>query len=277
MLRLDELCAYTSITPGSRWLLLLLLLYAPLGAVLFAIRLVTAAAVATLLTLLPSSLAEPVGTIALRLLCAVFGFVIRTRCVEAADTDSNTDAHDGTVTPAARLARAQIVVANHLSQADSWPFRCFNPIAVLVRDTYRGTSRLMPVAKLTAAAFHPIFVPTPGSRSEAEERDARSAAREAVAAHVAAPRAKPLLAFPEGSITNGRGLMRFSSFVFGLEVQHVQPTAILTRYLLLATCYSLLATCYSLLATRYLLLATRYLLLAACYWLLATCYSLLAT
>ena len=72
-----------------------------------------------------------------------------------------------------------------------------------------------------------------------------------MAAHVAAPRAKPLLVFPEGShhhvllrtcymlyllltlllvfpegsITNGRGLMRFSSFVFGLGVP-VQPVAI---------------------------------------------------
>ena len=46
-----------------------------------------------------------------------------------------------------------------------------------------------------------------------------------MAAHVLAPRVKPLLVFPEGSITNGRGLMRFSSFVFGLGVP-VQPVAI---------------------------------------------------
>ena len=64
-IRLEDLCTYTSITPGSpRWLLLLLVLYAPLGALLFTVRLVITAAVATLLLLLPSSLAEPAGTVA---------------------------------------------------------------------------------------------------------------------------------------------------------------------------------------------------------------------
>ena len=129
-IRLEDLCTYTSITPGSpRWLLLLLVLYAPLGALLFTVRLVITAAVATLLVLLPSSLAEPAGTAALRLLCAVFGLVIRTRCAEiVADADADADAvavadadADAVAdTPAARLAGARIIVANHLSQAGSW-------------------------------------------------------------------------------------------------------------------------------------------------------------
>ena len=161
MLRLEDLCAFTFITPAPRWLLLLLLLvYAPFGVVLCAIRLALSAAVATLLSLLPTSLAEPVGTIALRLLCAAFGLVVRTRLADAdawaaelhriirhgtdadadavayadmdadadadadadsdADADADADAADAAkraATPAARLAVAQVVVANHLSQA----------------------------------------------------------------------------------------------------------------------------------------------------------------
>ena len=49
------------------------------------------------------------------------------------------------------MLAARVIVANHQSQIDSWPFRLLTPIAVVVRETYRGTSSLLPVAKLTAA------------------------------------------------------------------------------------------------------------------------------
>ena len=54
----------------------------------------------------------------------------------------------------------QHTVHYYLVQADSWPFRCLNPVAVLVRDTYRGvgTSRLLP-GKLLTRPGHP-----PGSQ-----------------------------------------------------------------------------------------------------------------
>ena len=217
-LELQDLCTFTSIAPTSpRWLLLLLLLYAPIGLCLCAMRVAAAVVLAVLLTLLPASIVEPAGTIAIWILCACCGVVVRTRCTDGAPAS----------TAAARLAAARVIVANHQSQIDSWPFRLLTPIAVVVRETYRGTSSLLPVAKLTAAAFEPIFVPTPGSASEAEEREARAATRAAVKRHVRSS-PKPLLCFPEGSITNGQGLMRFSAFVFGLDAP-IQPVAVRWR------------------------------------------------
>jgi 1-acyl-sn-glycerol-3-phosphate acyltransferase len=141
--------------------------------------------------------------------------VLRVRC---ADGGTPAEAR-------ARLRSARVIVSNHLSQADSWPFRVLTPIACVIRETYLGTSRWLPVAKLTTAAFDPIYVPTPGSRGEAEERAARAATKAAVERHVRDAASKPLLYFPEGSITNGRGLMRFSAFVFGLDVP-VTPVAV---------------------------------------------------
>ena len=141
-LELQDLCTFTSIAPTSpRWLLLLLLLYAPIGLCLCAMRVAAAVVLAVLLTLLPASIVEPAGTIGLWFLCACCGVVVRTRCTDGAPA----------CTAAARLAAARVIVANHQSQIDSWPFRLLTPIAVVVRETYRGTSSLLPVAKLTAA------------------------------------------------------------------------------------------------------------------------------
>lgn len=216
-IKLQDLCTFRSITPNApTWLLVLMVLYLPFGIVLITIRVLFVALLAALLAILPASVSAPAGTIVMQLLCVSFGAVIRTRTADA-------DAPPGTA--AARLRDAPIIVANHQSQVDSWPFRFLAPIAVVVRETYRGTSSFLPVAKLTAAAFEPIFVPTPGSRTEAEEKEARAATRAAVEEHVRSPRSKPLLMFPEGSITNNRGLMRFSAFVFGLDAP-IQPVAL---------------------------------------------------
>ena len=61
---------------------------------------------------------------------------------------------------------------------------------------------------LTCAAFEPIFVPTPSAAAPEAEREGRARVRAELVRHVQRPgQTKPLVIFPEGSITNGAGLM----------------------------------------------------------------------
>ena len=212
---LTELMTYSPFLDAPRWKFVAMALYLPLGVALVVVRVVTTFVVTLFLFAAPASYASAAGTVALNVLWVVFGGVLRVRC---ADGGTPAEARS-------RLRSARVIVSNHLSQADSWPFRVLTPIACVIRETYLGTSRWLPVAKLTTAAFDPIYVPTPGSRGEAEERAARAATKAAVERHVRDAASKPLLYFPEGSITNGRGLMRFSAFVFGLDVP-VTPVAV---------------------------------------------------
>lgn len=200
---LESLCSFTVLPPSApRWWPLLLLAYSPIGLALVLARIPALILTAALLVLLPPPLVDRGATVALRLLCLVWGIRVR----------EGGDAHR------ARLRSARIIVANHLTQIDSLPFRLRHPISAVVRETYRQTAL---VRRLTCLAFQPIYVPTPGSRGAGEEeRLGREAVRAEVQAHVRTS-SKSLVYFPEGSITNGTALMRFSAFAFslGLPVQ----------------------------------------------------------
>ena len=128
----------------------------------------------------------------------------RLRRVLARCADGGTPAEGGRGCERARI------VSNHLSQADSWLFRVLTPIAC-------ASARPTSVSRWPVARRRPPSTRSTcrrRSRSEAEERGARRHQRRA-------PRARrgveAAALFPGGPITNGRGLMRFSAFVFGLD------------------------------------------------------------
>ena len=213
---IDDMCCYSRVQPGtSRTWLLLLALYAPLGACLVLVRVVALLLAAMLCVLFGSVSSEAAVTMVLRLLSLALGFRVRVR----------NDAEHA-------IRSAHVIVANHVSQFDGLPIRMVVPCATLVRETYtqggasgrwwaRTLTRLV-VVPIVSAAFSPIAVPTPGSDADATEAaGARARVRAAMRSHGASARRqngkRPLLVFPEGSLTNGRaGLMRFSRSSFSL-------------------------------------------------------------
>ena len=299
---LDSMCCYSRLKPGTSYAMLLALAaYAPLGSALVALRLLALAFVALLCALisaadralvpaiLPETAIEAAYTAALRLLCFSLGFVVRLRSSSQTRYDGT---HDGTQCAAhakdhladggaaKALARAAVVVSNHVSQWDGLPIRLLTPCATVVRETYTrdgaaGTAwaRMLTralIAPIVAAAFAPIAVPTPSgggvstdaASAAARERASVKAAMRAHAANALRTRQanerssraagrrggarggggdgrggapsgrggsstiRPLLVFPEGSITNGRmGTMRFAQSAFALDAP-VLPVAI---------------------------------------------------
>jgi 1-acyl-sn-glycerol-3-phosphate acyltransferase len=229
-LPLEALCSYTRLRPGVGWLgRAALALWAPAGVLLVLARLLAVLCAALAFTL--GARLAPGGTPAprlcaavLRVLCALLG--LRVRLVSGR---------------ADELREASVIVANHVSQLDAVPFRLASPCTTLLRETYgphapRPSGRiarflaLLPrlfLPPILNACFSPIYVPTPEAAGDEGERARRERVRHAAAAATACGR--PLLLFPEGSITNGRaGLMRFAQFAFSLEGA-VRPVALRLR------------------------------------------------
>ena len=185
---LDDCCSYTVLHPGSSvWWWLGLAAWSVVGVPLALLRIgVLLLSVLLLLVPVPASLADMYATLVVRFVCVSWGLVVRLRGDRAA------------------LRSAAIVVANHRTQIDTLPLRAHLPIASVVRDTYQH-SRLV---RRTCAAFEPIFVPTPSAAAPEAEREGRARVRAELVRHLQRPgQTKPLVIFPEGSITNGAGLM----------------------------------------------------------------------
>ena len=186
---LDDCCSYTVLHPGSSvWWWLGLAVWSIVGVPLALLRIgVLLLSALLLLVPMPAALADGYATLVVRFVFVSWGLVVRI----------NGDA--------SALRSAAIVVANHRTQIDTVPLRVHLPIASVVRDTYQH-SRL--VRRLTCAAFQPIFVPTPSAAAPEAEREGRARVRAELVSHLQRPgQTKPLVIFPEGSITNGAGLM----------------------------------------------------------------------
>ncbi|EOD24292.1 hypothetical protein EMIHUDRAFT_238744 [Emiliania huxleyi CCMP1516] len=146
---------------------------------------------------------------------------------------------------AERLRHARVVVGNHVTQFDSLFLRvwCGGSLAVPVRETYAKSGWLL--LHLTRMVVSPIWTPPPASHASGStepfgraarvpsapgarrEREGRAAVEGALRRHLrreGEPH-EPLLIFPEGSITNGAGLMRFARGAFRLG-EEVQPVAL---------------------------------------------------
>ena len=248
--RLADLCAFSVIKRDApAWWFFLLSLYAPVGAALVVLRVCAAWCIGVILLQIRqwpwfSAHADVLGTYLVRALLFIWG--IRVLIDEHAERALLSD------------CSPVILVANHLTQIDALPFRSLMPVRAVVRENY---GRSWMVGTMLRAAMDPIFVPTPLAHANGPEgeRAARAHVREEVQAYVHSPqqdqrraarhRRPPLIYFPEGSITNGRGLMRsaivcmhkpgpesepqphypnpyrFSAFVFSLGLP-VQPVAI---------------------------------------------------
>ena len=113
-----------------------------------------------------------------------------------------------------RIKSATVIIANHVSQLDGLPFAMIQSVRprVLVRTTYRDYTFAHAVLSTLA---DPIFVPPP-SMQASEKRIAHDRVQRQIRQHLSKRSGAPLVCFPEGSITNGKGLMRFERFVFGL-------------------------------------------------------------
>jgi len=213
-----SLCSYTTILPRTPlWQSALLSAYAPVGVALACLRMTCLCVVACVLllchfaasaALLPEEGYDAVCTVVIRILCVCCGLLVRVRSADGSPSS---------------LHHASIIVCNHVTQIDALALRAVTPIHTLVRSTYRDA--MWPVRTITTLGFKPIFVPVPGGSSEEEERAARGLVGRQIKERVGTARPAPLLVFPEGSIPNGRGLMRFSKFVFGLD-RPVVPVAL---------------------------------------------------
>lgn len=207
---LKDLLAYTRLKPGVGYgWMLLLALYAPLGVLILAVRAVITVCAGLMLAclqhLLTPSAADRASTFILRAVSCLWGLWVRL--------------HGNVET----LRAARLIAANHVTQVDGLPLRLFTPLATLMRETYRSSSL---ITRIVTAAFAPIYVPTPRAHRDSEAQAGLARVQQTVHAHLMESSGKPVLVFPEGSITNGRsGLMRFHRFIFGLGVQ-VQPVAI---------------------------------------------------
>ena len=143
------------------------------------------------------------------------------------------------------------IAGQHVSQVAGLLVRPLTPCSVLMRESYAPLTRasqprpwwarLLTHVMVTAGAeavLRPVYVPTPvaddaatGQRGEPGEAAAagRREGREEVRRLLGSGCQRPVLLFPEGSITNGRaGLMQFAQFSFGLGIE-MQPVAIRAR------------------------------------------------
>lgn len=240
-IELDSLCCYTRLKPGtSRAEKGLLALYTPFGILLVLLRALLLLVAATLCLIVTATSSDSSETDArlsrvLHWLCAGLGFIVRVRGRRGSDAATRD------------LRAARVLAANHVSQFDGLPIRLLTPCATVLRETYtssgaggdrlaRALTRAL-IAPIVTTAFAPIAVPTPqpgGGDQAASEAAAAARAQVRTAMRVHGPGSgkgskagsKPLLVFPEGSITNGRvGLMRFAKSAFELG-QPITPVAI---------------------------------------------------
>lgn len=185
-----------------RWAHVLLLLYTPVGVVLMALRLLVLFLVA--LTL-PRCLSEQQLD---RLGIHQFVLFITGTIVKRVDGHL-FDAKNP----------ADIIVANHISEFDAVALRSLLPTYVLGYDFYKR----MLFFRLLGDKFGLVYVPYV-SRNQGGAAG-RDQVREIIVDKLN-KKDKPLVAFPEGGLTNGRkGLLQYHKFLFSLG-KTVQPLAI---------------------------------------------------
>ncbi|KAE9029170.1 hypothetical protein PR003_g12293 [Phytophthora rubi] len=115
--------------------------------------------------------------------------------------------------------RAEIIVSNHISEFDAVAMLGITPAYILGYDFYKK----MLFFKLLGDKAGLVYVPYV-SRQQGNGAG-RDAVRQIIVERLARGN-KPLAAFPEGGLTNGRkGLLQYHKFLFSLE-KTVQPLAI---------------------------------------------------
>ncbi|KAL4150615.1 hypothetical protein PRNP1_010017 [Phytophthora ramorum] len=115
--------------------------------------------------------------------------------------------------------RAEIIVANHVSEFDAVAMLAITPAYILGYDFYKK----MLFFKLLGDKAGLVYVPYV-SRQQGNGAG-RDAVRQIIVDRLERGN-KPLAAFPEGGLTNGRkGLLQYHKFLFSLE-KTVQPLAI---------------------------------------------------
>ncbi|KAK2511379.1 Aup1 [Columba guinea] len=172
--------------PTDGFLLLALLLYAPVGLCLLVLRLFIGAHVFLVSCTLPDSVLR---RFVVRVMCSVLGLFVR-----------QSD-------PRLRDASARVYIANHVTQFD-------HNVVSLLTSCNTPALNAAPGFLCWSRGFLELGA---GSRAELVR------ALKAYSSHGANP---PLLLFPEEAATNGRaGLLRFSSWPFSLA-DVVQPVAL---------------------------------------------------
>ncbi|XP_069712831.1 lipid droplet-regulating VLDL assembly factor AUP1 [Phaenicophaeus curvirostris] len=173
--------------PTDGFLLLALLLYAPVGLCLLVLRLFIGVHVFLVSCALPDSVLR---RFIVRVMCSVLGLVVR-----------QSD-------PQLRDASVRVYIANHVTQFDH------NVISLL---TSCNTPVLSGAPGFICWSRGFMELGVTGSRAELVD------SLKAYSSHGANP---PLLLFPEEAATNGRaGLLRFSSWPFSI-LDVVQPVAL---------------------------------------------------
>ncbi|EEY56158.1 uncharacterized protein PITG_08946 [Phytophthora infestans T30-4] len=115
--------------------------------------------------------------------------------------------------------RAEIIVSNHISEFDAVAMLSITPAYILGYDFYKN----MLFFKLLGDKPGVVYVPYV-SRQQGNSAG-RDAVRQIIMERLARGN-KPLAAFPEGGLTNGRkGLLQYHKFLFSLD-KTVQPLAI---------------------------------------------------
>jgi len=222
---LVDLCSFTVLLPGTHWTWwVCLAIYWPFGAVFCALKvllqLLCILGYLAFAVTLPASMLESLAEVVMWLAANVAGIRVRIRSAEWLSQSETR----------ASLHTARIVVANHITQFDGVfvrvPLGC-RP-AMLMRETYSQSGWLL--LQLANMMFRPIWVPAPigapGTTREKQERERRASVRETMKSYLhRLDSPAPLVIFPEGSITNGAGLMRFARGAFEVS-DTVQPIAI---------------------------------------------------
>uniref|UniRef100_K3W5A5 Phospholipid/glycerol acyltransferase domain-containing protein n=1 Tax=Globisporangium ultimum (strain ATCC 200006 / CBS 805.95 / DAOM BR144) TaxID=431595 RepID=K3W5A5_GLOUD len=179
----------------------LLLLYAPFGVILLGLRLVCAFSLAFILPkVMTESQLDACGMH--KLLVVLSGTIVT---VEGKHLFEKSN--------------AEIVVVNHISEFDAIALRWIGPAYVLGYDFYKK----MLFFRLLGDKFGLVYVPY-ASRNQGGAKG-RDEVREIIIEKLS-KKGKPLAAFPEGGLTNGRkGLLQYHKFLFSLG-KTIQPLAI---------------------------------------------------
>lgn len=177
--------------PNDGFILLLLLLYSPIGLCLMLLRIFIGVHVFLVSCALPDSL---VRRFIVRIMCSVLGLHVRQN------------------SPRLRDKTARLYVCNHVTHFDH---NIINLLTSCNTPLLEG-----PVGFLCWARGFMELGQGTGSRTELTETLGR---------YCSSPGALPLLLFPEEDTTNGRaGLLKFSSWPFSVS-DSIQPVALLVR------------------------------------------------
>lgn len=177
--------------PSDGLVLLLLLLYSPVGICLMILRIFIGVHVFLVSCALPDSL---VRRFIVRIMCSVLGMHVRQN------------------SPRLREKDAKLYVCNHVTQFDH---NIINLLTTCNTPMLEGSTGFV----CWARGFMEL-----GGEMESRAELARTLHR-----YCSSPGATPLLLFPEEETTNGRaGLLKFSSWPFSVT-NLVQPVALLVR------------------------------------------------